>query len=68
MVHAFASGWERLQRGNTLSLYISDHVDWQDILYSIEQIKPREIWTLHGDGRELYRYFNGKIPVRILNE
>lgn len=68
LIRAFASGWERLQKGNTISLYISDHVDWQDILYTIEKVKPQEIWTLHGDGRHLREYLKGKIPVKVLNE
>lgn len=67
LVRAFASGWERLQLGNTISLYISDHVDWEDILFTIEQVKPKEIWTLHGDGRLLKDYLKEKIPVKILN-
>jgi putative mRNA 3-end processing factor len=68
LVRAFASGWERLQQGNTLSLYISDHVDWNEILFTIEQVQPQEIWTLHGDGRQLREHFQGTIPVKVLNE
>lgn len=63
----FASGWERLQRNNDLSLYISDHVDWDDILGYIHQVKPSEIWTLHGDGKYLEEHFQGAIPVKVLN-
>lgn len=68
LIRAFASGWERLQQGNTLSLYISDHVDWEEILFTIQQVKPKEIWTLHGDGRHLRTHFKGEIPVKVLNE
>jgi len=67
LVKAFASGWEYLQRKNDISLYISDHVDWHDILQYIEKVKPREIWTLHGDGRALQEYYHGRIAVKILN-
>lgn len=63
-VRMFASGWEHLQRHNDLSLYISDHVDWNDILLYVEQVKPREIWTVHGEGKHLANYFSGTIPVR----
>ncbi|MGV3762994.1 MBL fold metallo-hydrolase [Parapedobacter sp.] len=63
-VRVFASGWERLQRQNDLSLYISDHVDWNDILHCIAAIQPREIWTVHGEGRHLADYFAGTMPVR----
>lgn len=68
LIRAFASGWDRLQQGNTISLYISDHVDWQEILFTIQQVNPQEIWTLHGDGRHLRDYFKEEIPVKVLNE
>ncbi len=62
----FASGWERLQNGNDLALYISDHVDWDDILATIKEVEPTEIWTLHGDGSKLKKYLDGKIKVKML--
>lgn len=64
---AFASGWSRLQQGNEIELYISDHGDWYDLLTIIENTKPQQIWTLHGDGTKLKSYLNGKIEVKILN-
>ena len=67
LVKAFASGWEYLQRMNDISLYISDNVDWDDILSYIENVQPKEIWTLHGDGRVLQEHFKGLIAVKILN-
>ena len=62
----FASGWKRLQQHNHLELYISDHVDWNDILNYVSHTKPREIWTIHGDGKALAAHFSGEIPVREL--
>lgn len=67
VVRAFASGWKNLQEKNGISLFISDHADWQAILEAIEKIKPSEVWTLHGDGRQLQQYFEGKLKVKILN-
>ncbi|MEI5985231.1 MULTISPECIES: MBL fold metallo-hydrolase RNA specificity domain-containing protein [Sphingobacterium] len=64
VLKAFASGWERLQAQNDISLYLSDHVDWNDILYFIEQVKPKAIWTIHGDGRVLQQHFHGKFEIR----
>ncbi len=64
VLKAFASGWERLQRQNDIELYISDHVDWNDLLYFVAQVKPQEVWTIHGDGRMLRQYFSGKLLVR----
>ncbi|WP_207427226.1 exonuclease [Pedobacter sp. SYSU D00535] len=67
VLRAFASGWKRLQSRNDMELYISDHADWNDILKAVETIKPKEIWTLHGDGTFLQEYFLGTLPVKILN-
>jgi putative mRNA 3-end processing factor len=67
VIRAFASGWKQLQRFNDLELLISDHVDWDDILDMIGRVKPKEIWTLHGDGRHLKHHFKNQIPIKILN-
>lgn len=66
VLRAFASGWQRLHRQNDLELYISDHVDWVDILQFVSQVNPGEIWTVHGDGRYLKAHFAGIIEVRDL--
>lgn len=66
VARVFASGWDYLQQGNDMSLYISDHVDWDDILKSISQVKAKEVWTLHGDGRHLKVYLEGKVNTKIL--
>jgi len=66
MVNVFASGWEYLQRNNNMSLYISDHVDWNDILEYIKYVEPSEIWTIHGDGHKLADHYRGMIPVKKL--
>lgn len=67
VVRAFASGWKNLQEKNGISLYISDHADWNAILETIEKVKPKQVWTLHGDGKQLKAYFEGKLEVKILN-
>ncbi|WDF67803.1 exonuclease [Sphingobacterium oryzagri] len=64
VLKAFASGWERLQRQNDIALYISDHVDWDDLLSFIADVKPSEVWTIHGDGRQLQAHFAGQLTVR----
>lgn len=63
----FASGWENLQVNKQDTLFISDHVDWNDILMAVEQVKPKQIWTLHGNGLHLKKHFGDKIAVKILN-
>ncbi|HAE67252.1 MAG TPA: exonuclease, partial [Sphingobacterium sp.] len=53
-----------LQAQNDIELYISDHVDWNDILHYIKMVNPQEVWTLHGDGTILKSFFNEKLIVR----
>jgi putative mRNA 3-end processing factor len=62
----FASGWKNLQTNENDSLFISDHVDWNDIQTTIAQVKPKEIWTLHGNGTFLQKYYDPQISVKIL--
>lgn len=52
-VTAFASGWMRVrararQRGIELPLVISDHVDWPELMTSIEDTGAEEVWVTHG--------------------
>jgi len=63
----FASGWKNLQVNKQDTLFISDHVDWNDILEAINHVKPKQIWTLHGNGLHLKKYFGDDIVVKILN-
>lgn len=66
VVKMFASGWENLQKGNDEKLFISDHVDWNDILKAIKMVEPKEVWTIHGDGKQLKKYFSDTLEVKIL--
>lgn len=63
----FASGWKNLQVNKQDTLFISDHADWNDIIKTIEQTEPQQIWTLHGNGTHLKNYFNNNIFVKLLN-
>ena len=63
----FASGWKNLQVNNNDTLFISDHVDWNDILLAIEHTNPKEVWTLHGNGAHLKKHFGDSLLVKILN-
>ena len=63
----FASGWKALQVNQQDSLFISDHVDWNDILQTIKNTRPKQIWTLHGNGMHLKKYFGDDIFVKLLN-
>lgn len=66
VVRIFASGWKNLQTSNQNALYISDHVDWHDILLTINKVEPQQIWTIHGDGSYLKKYLAGKTEVTII--
>ena len=63
----FASGWKNLQVNVNDTLFISDHADWNDILETVKQVEPKQIWTLHGDGSHLKQYFENDVLVKILN-
>jgi putative mRNA 3-end processing factor len=63
----FASGWKNLQVNKHDTLFISDHVDWNDILQTIKNVQPKQIWTLHGNGMHLKKYFGDDIFVKLLN-
>jgi len=62
----FASGWKNLQVNEQDTLFISDHVDWDDILLTIKKAKPKEVWTLHGSGIHLKKQFGDNILVKLL--
>ncbi len=63
----FASGWKNLQVNEQDTLFISDHVDWNDILKTIQHMQPKQIWTLHGNGLHLKKHFGNDIFVKLLN-
>ena len=63
----FASGWKNLQVNLNDTLFISDHVDWNDILEAVKQVEPKQLWTLHGNGRYLKEHFGNDIVVKLLN-
>lgn len=54
----FASGWMQVkararQRGVEVPLIISDHADWDDLLMTINEIDPKEVWITHGNEEAL---------------
>ncbi|NDV92932.1 ligase-associated DNA damage response exonuclease [Alteromonas sp. 345S023] len=47
------SGWMQIrarakQRNAELPLIISDHCDWPELLQTIEEVNPTEVWVTHG--------------------
>ncbi|WP_100643624.1 ligase-associated DNA damage response exonuclease [Alteromonas facilis] len=50
---AMASGWMQIrarskQRNAELALIISDHCDWPELLQTIQEVSPSEVWVTHG--------------------
>jgi putative mRNA 3-end processing factor len=48
-----ASGWMQVrararQQGAELPLTISDHADWDELLQTVDDIQPGEVWVTHG--------------------
>ena len=31
-----------------LPIILSDHADWPDLLHTLKQISPKEVWITHG--------------------
>ena len=57
----FASGWMQVrqrarQRGVELPLVISDHCDWDELLDTILELAPKEVWVTHGRDDALVRW------------
>lgn len=71
----FASGWMRIrqrvrQRGVELPLILSDHADWDELIDTITEISPGELWITHGRDDALMRWaeLNGIAarPLRLI--
>lgn len=72
-IPVFASGWMRVrararQRQVELPLIISDHADWNELLQTIGDIRPEQLWITHGAEEALLRWseLNG-IQARALS-
>ena len=53
VIPAMASGWLSIrararQRRVELPLVISDHADWHDLLNTIEEVAPKQVFVTHG--------------------
>jgi len=57
----FASGWMRVrqrakQRGVELPLIMSDHADWDELIQTVKDVNPDELWVTHGREDALVRW------------
>jgi putative mRNA 3-end processing factor len=60
---AMASGWmairgTRRRRGVDRGFVVSDHVDWPDLLRTVEESKAKTIWVTHGFSHVVARYLS----------
>ena len=60
-VDCFASGWMSVkqrakQRGVELPLVISDHADWDELITTVKEVAPAELWITHGRDDALARW------------
>jgi len=60
-IPAFASGWMMVrararQRHVELPLVVSDHADWDELTFTISELKPEELWITHGSEEALLRW------------
>jgi putative mRNA 3-end processing factor len=69
----FASGWMRVrararQRHVELPLILSDHADWNELIQTVKEVAPGELWITHGSEDALLRWcaLNG-VTARALS-
>ena len=60
-ITCFASGWMQVrqrarQRGVELPIILSDHCDWDELIDTILEIAPSEVWVTHGRDDALVRW------------
>jgi putative mRNA 3-end processing factor len=60
-IPAFASGWMMVkararQRHVELPLVVSDHADWDELILTVGELKPEELWITHGNEEALLRW------------
>lgn len=59
----FASGWmmlrgNRRNRGYERGFVLSDHIDWDDLMRTIDETGARQVLLTHGDTHAAVRYLN----------
>ena len=62
VVTVFATGWKKSPFRSHFNFHLSDHADWQEILYLVEKTGAKEIITVHGDGEHLINHLLKEQP------
>ncbi len=53
----FITGWKHRHFHCDFITHISDHADWNGLLYMIQQVAPQVVYTVHGKGTHLQTHF-----------
>jgi putative mRNA 3-end processing factor len=61
VIVAYASGWMQIrarakQKSIDLPLIISDHAGWDELIQTLHEINPKEVWVTHGREEALVYY------------
>ncbi len=62
---ALVSGWtlhgdQRQEISTDTGIALSDHVDWPELLQTVEECQPEELWAMHGFREEVSEYFSAQ--------
>jgi putative mRNA 3-end processing factor len=69
---AMASGWmltrgRRRRAGYDRGFVISDHVDWPELVRTVEESGPEALWAAHGQREAVARYFGERgLKTRVV--
>jgi putative mRNA 3-end processing factor len=62
IVTTFATGWLNPPIKSHFKFHISDHADWNDIIWLVEKSGASKVLTVHGDGRVLKQHLKISRP------
>ena len=66
----FASGWMQIrarakQRRVELPLTISDHADWPQLIETIREVDPEQLWVTHGREDALVHHAKQRVLTQL---
>jgi Cft2 family RNA processing exonuclease len=69
VVTGFSSGWKYRNCFDKI-FCLSDHADFEQLMSYVEQVQPKNVFTMHGFAQEFANYLGRrlKIPAQPLTE
>jgi len=69
---SFASGWMSIRALKKRSGYdkgfaISDHADWEGLLYVVKESEAKNVFFHHGDSETINKYISEKHSINVLS-